>query len=98
VIKSQSIPVDSEMAASLRVTLLDTSATLVEEWKNAFAEHVPLGIRGRISFVQSSLEDLPTDSYFDCIVSPSNSYGHLDGGLVTSHLSSLYIYTQFGQV
>ncbi|KAH9940611.1 macro domain-like protein [Amylocystis lapponica] len=66
---------------NLYLTLLDISSSLVDEWRRALAQHVPESIRDRITIVQSTLEDLtPPESQFDCIVSPANSYGRLDGG------------------
>ncbi|KAF8811909.1 macro domain-like protein [Phlegmacium glaucopus] len=63
----------------LQFILLDISPVIVEEWKRAFAQHVP-DVIDKFSIVLSSLEDL-SDPHrqFDCIVSPANSYGRLDG-------------------
>jgi hypothetical protein len=80
-----SIPLDLDGHASLmslHFTLLDTSPSLVEEWKNAFTKHATVSMT--VSFIQSQLADLvPPESQFDCIVSPANSYGRLDGGSVS---------------
>ncbi|KAF8893196.1 macro domain-like protein [Gymnopilus junonius] len=66
---------------NLHFILLDRSGILVEEWKIAFAEHVPEAIRDKFKMVTSNLSDLEgDDKQFDCIVSPANSYALLDGG------------------
>ena len=66
---------------SLHFVLADLSGELIEEWRHAFKEHVPDEIRGRFSIIHSKLADLTApDNQFDCIVSPANSYGRLDGG------------------
>ncbi|KZT05589.1 macro domain-like protein [Laetiporus sulphureus 93-53] len=65
----------------VRFTLLDLSAALIEEWQRAFNQHLPNAVPDRITLVQAMLADLkPPLSQFDCIVSPANSYGRLDGG------------------
>ncbi|KZT70416.1 macro domain-like protein, partial [Daedalea quercina L-15889] len=53
---------------------------LVGAWRRAFAQHVPDAARAQFTFVHSTRDDLsfPADQ-FDCIVSPANSYGRLDG-------------------
>jgi len=70
----------------LQFILLDRSGDLVREWTKAFGERVPETIRQRFTMVTSKssrLSDLE-EKYkkFDCIVSPANSYGLLDGGCV----------------
>lgn len=65
----------------LHFVLADLSGPLIEEWREAFEQHVPDEIRGHFSIIHSKLADLtPPDNQFDCIVSPANSYGRLDGG------------------
>ncbi|KAL0946008.1 hypothetical protein HGRIS_012284 [Hohenbuehelia grisea] len=65
----------------IQFVLLDRSNHLVEEWKRAFAEHLPADVSSRITILNSTLENLtPPHSLFDCIVSPANSYGIMDGG------------------
>ncbi|CCM05084.1 uncharacterized protein FIBRA_07291 [Fibroporia radiculosa] len=62
-------------------TLLDVSPDLVEQWRIAFEQHAPDMLGRTITVIESELSDLaPPASYFDCIVSPANSYGRLDGG------------------
>ncbi|KAJ3501938.1 hypothetical protein NLJ89_g9113 [Agrocybe chaxingu] len=59
--------------------LLDMSGPLVRAWEKAFKEH-NLIARENFEFVNSLLHKLPEDKkQFDCIVSPANSYGRLDG-------------------
>lgn len=63
----------------LHFTLLDPSSSLAEEWNEAFTKYETVSIK--LSFIHSRLADLvPPESHFDCIVSPANSYGRLDGG------------------
>lgn len=63
--------------------LLDRSNHLAEEWKLAFAEHLSSDVHKRITIITAALEALtPPESLFDCIVSPANSYGIMDGGQV----------------
>jgi hypothetical protein len=65
----------------LEFILLDVKRSLIEQWKSALKEHVPEVI-DKFSVVESILEDLKSCPHeqFDCIVSPANSYGRLDGG------------------
>ena len=66
---------------SLHFVLADLSAPLIEEWRHAFTQHLPENLRGNISIIHSKLADLtPPVNQVDCIVSPANSYGRLDGG------------------
>lgn len=65
----------------LQFILLDLSPVLVAEWQSAISQHIPEKYRGKFSIVQSKLSKLPiVHNQFDCIVSPANSYGLLDGG------------------
>ncbi|KAF8191730.1 macro domain-like protein, partial [Pholiota molesta] len=65
----------------LQFILLDLSPKLIEEWQSAIAQHIPEAYRDKFSMIQSFLSDLaPPHDQFDCIVSPANSYGRLDGG------------------
>jgi len=65
----------------LEFILLDLKHALIEEWKSALKEHIPEVI-DKFSIAESTLEDLKSGPHeqFDCIVSPANSYGRLDGG------------------
>ena len=65
----------------LEFILLDPKPFLIEEWKRALKEHTP-DVNDKFSIVESTLEDLQSGPHeqFDCIVSPANSYGRLDGG------------------
>ncbi|KAH9917316.1 macro domain-like protein [Fomitopsis serialis] len=64
----------------IQFVLFDISEDLVKAWQRAFAQHVPDAARERFTIIHSTNEDLsfPADQ-FDCIVSPANSYGRLDG-------------------
>ena len=66
---------------NLEFILLDVNPSLIKEWKSALKEHVPEVI-DKFSVVESILENLKSGPHeqFDCIVSPANSYGRLDGG------------------
>ena len=66
---------------NLQFVLLDCSPILIEEWRHAFKQHVPAKYRDKFSIIQSEMADLsPPYDQFDCIVSPANSYGRMDGG------------------
>jgi hypothetical protein len=66
---------------NLEFILLDINRSLIEEWKLALKEHFPEVI-DKFSVVESMLKNLKSGPHqqFDCIVSPANSYGRLDGG------------------
>jgi len=58
----------------------DVSEAIVEEWNRAFTEHVSEKVRSQIGTLNCELDRLPEEhDKFDCIVSPANSYGRLDG-------------------
>ena len=65
----------------LQFILLDLSPSVVEESKRALLQHVPNAME-KFSILQCTLDDLASGPHqqFDCIVSPANSYGRLDGG------------------
>ena len=66
---------------TLQFILLDVSAPLIKEWQHALTELIPTSFQNNFSIVQSKLADLKApNNRFDCIVSPANSYGRLDGG------------------
>ncbi|KAL6301595.1 hypothetical protein BKA93DRAFT_738343 [Sparassis latifolia] len=59
-----------------------TGPTLCEEWRTRIAQLLSPEDQPRFAVVQSTLQDLePPNSLFDCIVSPANSYGLMDGGV-----------------
>lgn len=59
-----------------------TRLSLVDEWRARIAELIAPADRERFSVVESTLQDLkPPHSHFDCVVSPANSYGIMDGGV-----------------
>lgn len=58
--------------------------SLIEEWRHAFAQHLQPKDLERFSFIESRLSQLQAAQVtFDCIVSPANSYGIMDGGSVS---------------
>lgn len=58
--------------------------SLIEEWQRAFSQHLQPNDLTRFSFLERSLNQLKvTQVTFDCIVSPANSYGIMDGGSVS---------------
>jgi O-acetyl-ADP-ribose deacetylase (regulator of RNase III) len=66
------------MIPDFKLVLCDFNEELVNEWKMAFKEHPEVEIRyGRFEDVD-----------FDCVVSPANSFGLMDGGIdeaITMH-------------
>ena len=60
--------------------LLDTKEAMREAWEKAF-DRLANDVPGRFTFVTDRLETLQApNNQFDCIVSPANSYGIMDGG------------------
>lgn len=69
------------MFEDVQFIFLDMSTALVQAWKKAFTEHLDDSIHEKFTFLNCKLEDIPPPhDKFDCIVSPANSYGRLDGG------------------
>jgi hypothetical protein len=61
----------------------DISEALVQGWDHAFSQLVPEQVRTQIQTLTCALSKLPPEhAKFDCIVSPANSYGRLDGRYV----------------
>lgn len=60
--------------------LLDMNEAMREAWEKAF-DRLNDDVPGSFTFVTDRLDTLqaPNDQ-FDCIVSPANSYGIMDGG------------------
>ncbi|KAI6096968.1 macro domain-like protein [Pisolithus croceorrhizus] len=59
----------------------NTQASLITEWQLAFAQHLQPNDLERFSFLESRLDQLKEAQVtFDCVVSPANSYGIMDGG------------------
>ena len=57
------------------------AAPIHAAWDQYIVELLPESQRDRITVLKKTFEDLPPlDSDFDCIVSPANSYGLMDGG------------------
>jgi hypothetical protein len=67
----------------VQILFFDFSENIVKAWDRAFAKHIPERLLPQIKTLQSALEHLPEEHVkFDCIVSPANSYGRLDGRYV----------------
>ena len=61
---------------------------LLEAWRTEIAAHLQPADRARVAVVESTLQDLPRPhALFDCIVSPANSYGIMDGGCASNFIS-----------
>lgn len=56
----------------ISLVLVDTTAALCEAWREAFAD-LP-----RVTIVNAQFHTVET---FDCMVSPANSFGLMDGGI-----------------
>ena len=65
---------------SVRFVLFDLSQDLVDKWREAFTTLVPEECRANITIMHKGLDAIPKP--FDCIVSPANSFGRLDGRCV----------------
>lgn len=62
----------------------DLQTSLITEWQRAFAEHLQPKDLERFSFIEKRLNQLQEAQVtFDCVVSPANSYGIMDGGSVS---------------
>lgn len=68
------------MPSTIKFTLIDRHPELIHAWEAAFAKYVPEEVAKRYTIVQSELARVKPG--FDCIVSPANSYGLMDGGCV----------------
>lgn len=62
------------------------SPSLIKEWQDAFAQHLEPKDLECFSFLECGLNRLQAETQvtFDCIVSPANSYGIMDGGFVSN--------------
>ena len=55
--------------------------SLSKAWKSAIQEHVPPSSELEFTVVEGRLEDVPAAVLrCDCMVSPANSFGIMDGG------------------
>jgi len=62
----------------------DPSTSLCDAWNRAIAEYFPSGANLPFSVYEGTLNELDADLlHCDCIVSPANSYGIMDGGCAT---------------
>jgi hypothetical protein len=60
---------------------LEGHPSLSKAWKTAIQEHVPQPSELEFTVVEGRLEDVPADVLrCDCMVSPANSFGIMDGG------------------
>lgn len=72
------------LMAVLTVTLFDMDKGLVDQWTAACERLLSAGLRERVLVVHESLRTLiagPDRIPFDCVVSPANSFGLMDGGI-----------------
>ncbi|KAH9478651.1 hypothetical protein JR316_0009108 [Psilocybe cubensis] len=79
----------------LNFILIDRSGALVSEWTRAFTEHIQdRALRARftpLTLHSGALADLDAaHKQFDCVVSPANSYGRLDGGKPLSRSPTMF--------
>lgn len=59
----------------------ESQTSLIKEWQLAFTQHLQPKDLERFSFLESRLGQLKQAQVtFDCVVSPANSYGIMDGG------------------
>lgn len=65
---------------SITFTLLDMQEEMRVAWEKAFGRLSDDVVLRRFTFVTGRLEDLK--DHYDCMVSPANSYGIMDGGCV----------------
>jgi hypothetical protein len=66
------------MLSPAKFTVIDRKHEMCEAWKAEF-ENLPDALRDQFEVRNVTLAKL-TESTFDCIVSPANSFGLLDGG------------------
>jgi hypothetical protein len=66
----------------VRFTLLDTKGEMCKAWEQAFEKYISSPeIHQRFSFITDRLNNLKApENKYDCLVSPANSYGIMDGG------------------
>jgi mevalonate kinase len=67
--------------SDIQFVLMDMQADIVSAWKDAFEQQCSKVIRERFTMVKTALSEIGEVGHpkFDCIVSPANSYGRLDG-------------------
>jgi chemotaxis protein CheY-P-specific phosphatase CheC len=64
----------------VKILFFDMNNNMVKAWKQEFAKHLSTQVHQKISIKQSKIENLSgEDMHFDCVVSPANSYGRMDG-------------------
>lgn len=56
----------------MKLILCDTNTTLCKEWETLFAQEK------NVEVVNARFEDVEE---YDCLVSPANSFGIMDGGM-----------------
>ena len=70
-------------AAIPRFFLLSRGADneLYEAWRDAIKEVAPASVHEKFELLRGDLKELPAKKItVDCVVSPANSYGIMDGG------------------
>ncbi|KAK9457970.1 hypothetical protein V1511DRAFT_508066 [Dipodascopsis uninucleata] len=71
------------MQACFKLIFLDFDAVLVRAWSRLLVDAIPASIMDgsfRPEVLCEPLADLQSTVHFDCVVSPANSFGSLDGG------------------
>ncbi|KZT61238.1 macro domain-like protein [Calocera cornea HHB12733] len=66
------------MGSKIKFTLLDRHSELLDAWKAAFEKYLPTALGESFTLLES---DIRRAGKFDCVVSPANSYGIMDGGI-----------------
>lgn len=61
----------------VKFVLFDLWPDLVDAWREAFEALVPKDCLANVTIVHSAFDELKVP--FDCVVSPANSFGRLDG-------------------
>jgi hypothetical protein len=76
-------PTQASALEGVQILFFDFSKDIVEAWDRAFAKIIPDRLRPQLKTLRSSIQHLPEEHVkFDCIVSPANSYGQMDGRYV----------------
>ena len=73
---------------TIKFTLFSIDEDLVDQWRQSFFAIVPDKVRDRVSFVHTSLQQ--SNTIFDCLVSPANSFGRFDGGYGLATTALMY--------
>ena len=61
----------------VKFILFDFNSAIVKQWEEAFQAHVPPECAEHVTIKHCTLDEL--EAPLDCLVSPANSFGRLDG-------------------